>query len=114
MRPVIALEAAIAQLREIPAGAGVGYGLTFRRARDTDRHRSRGLCRWPAALPWQPGRLLDRGVRAPIVGRVSMDSITLDVTDVPGEALYPGAPVELIGPHQTLDHSGRRCGHHFL
>lgn len=32
-----------------------------------------------------------------------MDSITLDVTDVPDMLLYPGAPVELLGPHQSID-----------
>jgi alanine racemase len=39
-----------------------------------------------------------------------MDSITLDVTDVPEDALYPGAPVELIGPHQTLDQLAADAG----
>lgn len=104
MRPVIVLEAAIAQLREIPAGAGVGYGLTFHAARAT--RIATVPVGYADGLPrclGNRGAFWIAGVRAPIVGRVSMDSITLDVTDVPGEALYPGAPVELIGPHQTLD-----------
>ena len=49
-------------------------------------------------LSWRVG-----GVRVPIVGRVSMDSMALDVTDVPDALLHAGAPVELIGPHQTID-----------
>lgn len=111
MRPVIALEAAIAQLRSIPAGAGVGYGLTFRADRPTR------IATIPVGYAdGLPRSLGNRGagwiagVRAPIAGRVSMDSITLDVTDVPEDALYPGAPVELIGPHQTLDQLAADAG----
>ena len=37
------------------------------------------------------------GISIPIVGRVSMDLITLDVTDVPVAAAQPGALVDLIG-----------------
>ena len=50
------------------------------------------------------------GVRAPIAGRVSMDSMTIDVTDVPEALLAPGAPVELIGPHQTIDQVAADAG----
>jgi alanine racemase len=39
-----------------------------------------------------------------------MDSITLDVSDVPDELLYPGARVELLGPHQTVDDIANDAG----
>jgi alanine racemase len=98
-------------VREIPAGAGVGYGLTFRADRATRIATipvgyADGL---PRCLG-NRGAFWIAGVRAPIVGRVSMDSITLDVTDVPPEVLYPGAPVEVIGPHQTLDQLAADAG----
>ncbi|WP_313808764.1 alanine racemase [Sphingobium sp.] len=104
MRAVVALEARISQLRGIPAGAGVGYGLTHRCERPTRIATipvgyADG---WPRHLS-NIGSAFINGIRVPIVGRVSMDSITLDVTDVPDVFLYPGAPVELIGPHQTID-----------
>ena len=104
MHPVVALETAIAQLRKIPKGAGVGYGMTFHAPRETRIATipvgyADG---WPRMLS-NRGAAWIAGHRAPIIGRVSMDSITLDVTDVPQEHLYPGAPVELIGPHQTID-----------
>jgi alanine racemase len=104
MQPVVALEAGIAQLRTIPVGTGAGYGLTFHAARETRIATipvgyADG---WPRCLG-NRGAAYIAGVRVPIVGRVSMDSITLDVTDVPAEHLFPGAPVELIGPHQTID-----------
>ena len=44
-----------------------------------------------------------RGVRAPVVGRVSMDMITLDVTDIPPQHVYPGAEVDLIGGPYSVD-----------
>jgi alanine racemase len=104
MRAVVALEARISQLRNIPAGAGVGYGMTHRCDRPTQIAAipvgyADG---WPRHLG-NAGSAFIEGIRVPIVGRVSMDSITLDVTDVPDIFLYPGAPVELIGPHQTID-----------
>ncbi|WP_201786027.1 alanine racemase [Novosphingobium barchaimii] len=104
MQAVIALDARIAQLRTVPAGTGVGYGLTHHVTRESRIATipvgyADG---WPRCLG-NRGSAFIAGIRVPVVGRVSMDSITLDVTEVPLEHLYPGAPVELIGPHQTLD-----------
>lgn len=104
MRPVAALTARIVQLRTIPASTGVGYGMTFHAARET-RIATIGVGYadgWPCALA-NRGSAYIAGQRVPIVGRVSMDSITLDVTDIGEEHLLPGAPVELIGPHQSVD-----------
>jgi alanine racemase len=64
-------------------GAGVGYGLTFHAARETR------IATIPVGYADGWRALSNRGAawiaghRAPIIGRVSMDSITLDVTDVP-------------------------------
>lgn len=104
MQAVVVLEARITQLRNIPAGAGVGYGLTYRCDRPTRIATipvgyADG---WPRHLG-NAGSAFIGGIRVPLVGRVSMDSITLDVTNVPDAFLYPGAPVELLGPHQTID-----------
>ena len=111
MRAVASLTARIAQLRTIPAGTGVGYGLTFRAGRPTRIATipvgyADG---WPRALG-NRGSAFVAGLRVPIAGRVSMDSITLDVTDVPAQHLYPGAPVELLGPHQTIDQVAADAG----
>lgn len=111
MNAVVSLEARIAQLRTIPAGAGVGYGLTFRADRET--RIATIQVGYADGLPRQLGNRgagWIGGVRAPIVGRVSMDSITLDVTDVPDALLHPGAAVELIGPHQSLDRLAADAG----
>lgn len=104
MRPVISLEAAIVQVRDVPAGAGIGYGLTC----VSDRPRriatiSVGYADgWPRCLG-NRGSAFISGQRVPIAGRVSMDSITLDVTDVSRERAGPGCLVELLGHNQSLD-----------
>ncbi|MFN8983878.1 MAG: alanine racemase [Alphaproteobacteria bacterium] len=96
MRPVIRLEAPILQIRDIPAGASVGYGASFVAACPS---RIATI-----AVGYADGYLRSlsgRGVAAyrdmilPMVGRVSMDLITLDVTEAPG--LAPGDRVTLIG-----------------
>ena len=46
-------------------------------------------------------------VRVPIVGRVSMDLLTIDVSDAPGAMARVGALVDLIGPHNPLDEVAR-------
>jgi alanine racemase len=43
------------------------------------------------------------GIRAPVVGRVSMDMITLDVTEIPEELVQPGATIDLIGGRHPVD-----------
>ncbi len=111
MHPVIALEARIAQLRTISAGAEVGYARSFRAERETRIATipvgyADGL---PRALG-NRGSAYISGHRAAMVGRVSMDSITLDVTEIPEALLRPGAPVELIGPHQSLDQLAADAG----
>ena len=43
------------------------------------------------------------GQPAPLAGRISMDLITLDVTDLPAALCHPGQTVELLGPNVTPD-----------
>jgi alanine racemase len=42
-------------------------------------------------------------VSLPFIGRVSMDSISLDISALPAGRLKPGDHVQMIGPSQTLD-----------
>ena len=43
------------------------------------------------------------GQPVPVIGRISMDLVTIDVTDVPEAASQPGASVEVLGAHLTPD-----------
>ena len=104
VRPVVRLEARVIQLRAVEAGAGVGYGLTYvarepRRLATVSVGYADG---WPRRLGGRAAAYFG-DVRLPIVGRVSMDSMTLDVSDLPDGALAEGDFVELIGPRQTLE-----------
>ncbi len=96
LRPVLAWKTRVAQVKTVPAGETVGYGLTHRVERDAriavlavgyyDGY-DRGLS--------SRGRVLVRGHAAPIVGRVCMNIAMADVTDVPGVAA--GDEVVLLG-----------------
>ncbi len=104
IRPVVRLAARIIQVRSIPAGAGVGYGLTFRATEETRIATiSVGYADgWPRHLG-NRGAVYWRGMRLPIAGRVSMDSLSIDVTALPDSVPQAGDWVELIGAHQSLE-----------
>lgn len=113
MRAVAALDAKVIQTRDVAAGERVGYGLTY--ARDTPGRIAIiavGYADgWPRHLS-NRGAAYYQGVRLPIAGRVSMDSITLDVSALAerGLTLALGDTVELLGPHQTLEDVARDAG----
>ncbi len=101
---VAVLSGRILQLRRIEVGESVGYGATFRAARPTVLATA-GLGYTDGLMRALAGRGMGAigGVRAPIAGRVSMDLITLDVTDIPAAKLAVGAEVEFFGDTITLD-----------
>lgn len=111
MAAVVALDAYIMQLRQVPAGAGLGYGLTHRCERPTHVATiSVGYADgWPRHVSGR-GSAFIGGIRVPVIGRVSMDSMAVDVTDVAADLLYPGAPVELLGPNQRIDDVAVQAG----
>ncbi len=111
MRQVIRLQGKILQVRRVDRGGTVGYGATHRFAR-------------PARVAtvgagYADGYLRSLGnhgsayvgeSRVPVVGRVSMDLITLEVSALPEEATRPGTPVDLIGPHNPVDALAAEAG----
>jgi alanine racemase len=103
----VRLTARILQLRRAEKGETVGYGATFRTKRPSllavaGVGYADGLFR---ALS-NNGAAAIGGVRAPIAGRVSMDLVTLDVTDVPG-TLATGTDVEFFGDTISLEEIAR-------
>ena len=104
MRPVVDLEARVIQIRTIVAGGAVGYGHSHYCERES-RIATIGVG-YADGLPrslGNRGAAWHAGARLPIVGRVSMDSITIDVTALPPGGIEVGGWVELIGPHQSVD-----------
>lgn len=111
MHPVVELAAPLLQVRTIDSGESVGYGATYvasgpRRLGVVAVGYADGLIR---ALG-NRGHGVIAGVRCPIVGRVSMDLATLDVSAVPPASLASGTPVEFIGPHQSVDDLAKAAG----
>ena len=97
----------IARLKTLPAGHAIGYGATFYTTR-TSRIATLpvGYADGFNRLQSNNGTVLVRGQRAPIVGRVSMDLVTIDVTGVPGAAT--GDEVVLLGDGITADEIAAR------
>jgi alanine racemase len=99
----VGLAAPVIQTRGLAAGEGVGYGLTGSAAA-ARRLATIGIGYadgWPRSLGPR-GAGFFQGVRLPIVGRVSMDSVTLDVTALPGNRPRPGDSIQMIGPSQSV------------
>lgn len=104
LRMVATLSARIIQIRDIAAGTGVGYGLDYI-AEERRRIATIGIGYadgWPRHLSGH-GAAWHQRRRLPIVGRVSMDSMTIDISSLPDHALAEGDFVELLGPSQSLD-----------
>ncbi|WP_428376658.1 alanine racemase [Lichenicoccus sp.] len=112
MRAVVRLQGRIVQTRWIVPGASVGYGAGFVATRHSRiatlavgyadgflRAGGGGV----ATRPDDPRPL-------PIVGRISMDCLALDVTILGAQALPPGSLIDLIGPHRPLDDAAAAAG----
>ncbi len=85
LRPALSLKALPLRIFDLPAGEAIGYGLRYRTERDT-RIATLGIGYgdgWPRVHA-NNGFALVRGQRAPIVGAISMDGLTVDVGEVPG------------------------------
>lgn len=108
MAAVVRLSTPILQIRDIPAGRPVGYGARF-------------VSKTPSRIATVPYGYADGVPRVtegaifhldeqpiPVVGRVSMDLITLDVTGV--AAAIPGAEVDILGPQRDIDQGGADGG----
>lgn len=107
-RPVVTLTAPVLQLREIGAGETVGYGATF----TADRRMSLatlgiGYADGFLRAASNRGYGVIRGARRPVLGRVSMDLIILDVT---GVSAVVGDEVELMGPNLPVVDQARAMG----
>ncbi|WP_341764627.1 alanine racemase [Candidatus Tisiphia endosymbiont of Beris chalybata] len=100
----VRLTAPIIHLQELSAEDYIGYNMTFKTGRNS----------MIATLPLgyadgysrafsNYGEVFIDSYRAPVVGRISMDLITIDVTDLPPEKIFLGQQVEIIGNNCTPD-----------
>jgi len=111
MRSVVTLNAKILQIREIPADQTVGYGASWKATR---KSRIATIAvgyadGWLRSLS-NAGKLKIKGHEVPYVGRVSMDAITVDITDLPGKPLKSGDMVSLLDENMTVDDVASAAG----
>lgn len=102
MLPVIQLQARVLEIREIPAGAHVGYDYLYkasspRRLATLSIGYADGWHR-----QWTVGASYN-GTSLPLVGRISMDSMVIDISDLSETQLSRNMFVDLINKTQTLD-----------
>ena len=113
LEPVMRWRTAIARLKELPAGSVIGYGKTFRTSRPSRiATLPVGYADGYSRQLSNNAEVLVRDRRAPVVGRVSMDLVTIDVTDIPGALL--GDEVILLGTQGgeiiTAEELAKRAG----
>ncbi|MDA0952831.1 MAG: alanine racemase, partial [Proteobacteria bacterium] len=111
MAPVVTLRARIIQVREVGAGESVGYGGHFTAQRPTRVATipvgyADGYLR---SLSGQGSARIGE-IEIPVIGRVSMDLVTLDISAVPDDKAVVGTWVELIWGSKMLDELARRAG----
>jgi len=115
MQPVVELKARIVQIRNIERGESVGYGGTWTARRPTrlavvSAGYADGYFRAGGSNDGTRGaEVMVAGKRCPVAGRISMDLMAVDITDLPHNAARRGHMVTLIGEGITVD----ELAHHF-
>jgi alanine racemase len=115
MRPVVELKVRIIQTRNVERGDSVGYGATWTARRPTrlaiiSAGYADGYFRAASSNDGTRGaEVVIAGKRCPVAGRVSMDLIAVDITDLPHNAARRGHLATLIGDGITVD----ELAHHF-
>ena len=115
MQPVVELKARIVQIRNVERGETVGYGGTWTARRPTrlaivSAGYADGYFRAASANDGTRGaEVIVAGKRCPVAGRISMDLMAVDVTDLPANAARRGHLVTLLGEGITVD----ELAHHF-
>lgn len=114
LRPVLSLRARVVSVRTLRPGDRAGYGLDFQAERESRLAAvsigyADGL---PRELSQRDGRVLINGRSCPMVGRMCMDQLLVDVTGVPD--IHPGTVATLIGQDGPLiiwaEEIAEQCG----
>lgn len=116
MRAVVRLEGRVMQVRPIPGGGTIGYNARRRVTRPTlgaivSVGYADGLPGGASGFDDKPGaEVVVEGRRCPVLGRVSMDMIVVDVTDCPAGRVARGSLVTLLDETLGVDELGARSG----
>ncbi len=116
MSRVVTLEAPILQIKDVRTGESVGYGAVQTLARDSRLAvlgigYADGFFRALSSSSARAGaKVALRGKLLPVIGRVSMDLVTIDITDLGGNLPIPGEMVEILGPTISVDDQADAAG----
>lgn len=110
MKAVVRLESKIVNIRTLEAGDGVGYAMSFR-AKGKTRLATIAIGYADGFLRYlsNRGQVFYEGTPLPIAGRVSMDSVGIDISSLPEGTLKVGDSLEVLGPHQGIDQLADAC-----
>ncbi len=116
MRAVAHLEGTVMQVRDVKSGETVGYGGTWEAKRPSriavlGAGYKDGV---PRALSSKqengPAQVFLGGQRCPIVGRISMDMMAIDITGLPPQSVVRGSRAEILGPNILIDEAAGWAG----
>lgn len=96
IKPAMALRSHVSFVKTLPAGTPISYGCTY--CADRESVIATVMAGYADGVPRllsNRGEVIIRGVKAPIVGRVCMDQLMVDVTHIPG--VQPGDTVTIFG-----------------
>ncbi len=116
MAHAVTLEVPVLQVRAARTGETVGYGATHSVDRESRIATlgigyADGFFRALGASSTKPGgKAAFKGRVAPVMGRISMDLVTVDVTDFHDNAPKPGDYMEIFGPTLSVDEQGESAG----
>lgn len=114
LKPVLSLQSRLVLIRNIPAGESVGYGRVYQASED----RTIGILSigygdgYPRELSEGKGQVLIKGVKVPVIGRICMDQLMIDITGIQGikrgdiATLMGGSTNEMIPADEVADSAG--------
>lgn len=116
VQPVVTAAARVLAINTVAPGSGVGYGAAWRASRQSriaviSAGYADGLPRGASATTDSSGGFVMFGPhKAPIAGRVSMDLTTVDISNLPLDAVKPGDFAKIIGAGLTIEDVGTQSG----
>jgi alanine racemase len=116
MAPVVRLHVPILQVKEARTGETVGYGATYSLSRDSrlailGHGYADGFFRSLSATNMRPGgKVVVRGKVCPVIGRVSMDTTIVDITELGSDLPAPGEGAEVLGDLIGVDDQADAAG----
>ncbi|HUY67907.1 MAG TPA: alanine racemase [Alphaproteobacteria bacterium] len=111
MRQTVELRAPILQIHDVDRGMAVGYGASHRVARKGRiATLALGYADGYKRSLGNRGQVKIAGFLAPVVGRISMDLVTVDVSALPPDAVHAGTMATVIGPHRSVDDVALEAG----